>query len=197
MWESVLLGPRPPLFGFCLCHWPLMPSVLVPVQPMTRIANVTVQVICLLAHSLPLLCWLLPNGHWHVVLNLPLHAFSHVSTCMPTPHLLALSSSPSPSRPLSKWPGHWLLPKSVYIFSAPWATFLVHKVHNQVPCSQLYPVGICSLPYTSVMPPLSILSLYTCAMSTTHKPSSRFFLFFQLVVQDPPCGQRYRPGDRF
>lgn len=52
---------------------------------------------------------------------------------MPTPPLLALSSSPSPSRPLSKSPGHWLLPKSVYIFSAPWATFLVHKYITKYP----------------------------------------------------------------
>lgn len=29
-----------------------------------------------------------------------------------------------------------------------------------------------------------------------HKPGSGFFLLFQLVVQDPPCGHRYQPGDR-
>jgi len=65
--------------------------------------------------------YFLVDGHEHVTLKIPSHFLltpMYPPTCIP---LLPMSLSPIFSRPLTNWPGHWPLSKSLYIFSS-WAT---------------------------------------------------------------------------
>lgn len=80
----------------------------------------------------------------------------HPSTCLYLTPPCPQSASPFPSRPLNKWPDHWPLPKRVYIFSPPWATFS---------CATRW---VCKRPAHSSIQEEYFPFPYTCHAATVH-----------------------------